>query len=174
MARCYPQDTVDEDVLFSTGDGYRNVLNGVYKQMATPSMYGKELSWGMLDVMGQLYHQRAFSSGVEYRAVASYKYTDESVKPLIQDIWSLAYNSIANCNSILAKIDGTDSTLFRSGNNEKMLIKGEALALRAFLHFDMLMSLCPSSRLTRSKNLHTLFQNLPVNLRARSFDQRSS
>ena len=44
-----PQDTVDEDVLFSTGDGYRNVLNGVYKQMATPSMYGKELSWGMLD-----------------------------------------------------------------------------------------------------------------------------
>ena len=115
-----PQDTVDEDVLFSTGDGYRNVLNGVYKQMATPSMYGKELSWGMLDVMGQLYHQRAFSSGVEYRAVASSKYTDKSVKPLIQDIWSLAYNSIANCNSILAKIDGTDSTLFRSGNNEKM------------------------------------------------------
>ncbi len=139
-----PQDTVDEDALFSTGDGYRNVLNGVYKQMATSSMYGKELSWGMLDVMGQLYHQRAFSSGVEYRSIASYKYTDKSVKPLIQDIWSLAYNSIANCNSILSKIDATDSTLFRSSNNEKMLIKGEALALRAFLHFDMLRLFAPA------------------------------
>ena len=156
-----PQDTVDEDVLFSTGDGYRNVLNGVYKQMATPSMYGKELSWGMLDVMGQLYHQRAFSSGVEYRAVASYKYTDESVKPLIQDIWSLAYNSIANCNSILAKIDGTDSTLFRSGNNEKMLIKGEALALRAFLHFDMLRLFAPAPDLQDQKTYIPYFKTYP-------------
>lgn len=156
-----PQDTVDEDVLFSTGDGYRNVLNGVYKQMATPSMYGKELSWGMLDVMGQLYHQRAFSSGVEYRAVASYKYTDKSVKPLIQDIWSLAYNSIANCNSILAKIDGTDSTLFRSGNNEKMLIKGEALALRAFLHFDMLRLFAPAPDLQDQKTYIPYFKTYP-------------
>lgn len=156
-----PQDTVDEDVLFSTGDGYRNVLNGVYKQMATPSMYGKELSWGMLDVMGQLYHQRAFSSGVEYRAVASYKYTDKSVKPLIQDIWSLAYNSIANCNSILAKIDGTDSTLFRSGNNEKMLIKGEALALRAFLHFDILRLFAPAPDLQDQKTYIPYFKTYP-------------
>ena len=37
-----PQDTVDEDVLFSTGDGYRNVLNGVYKQKSTPDRDERE------------------------------------------------------------------------------------------------------------------------------------
>ena len=140
-----PQDTVEEDQLFATGDGYRNVLNGVYKQMANTSMYGQELSWGMLDVMAQLYHTRAFkSTNVYYKIASAYSYEDKYVKPKIQEIWSQAYNSIANCNSLLNKIDATDSTLFRGLNNEKLLIKGEALALRAFLHFDMLRLFAPA------------------------------
>lgn len=140
-----PQDTADEDQLFETGDGYRNVLNGVYKQMSSNSMYGKELSWGTLDVMGQLYHRNAFRSTTTYYKLANtYDYKDAVIKDIIKNIWSLAYNSIANCNSILCKIDETDSTLFRSSNNEKMLIKGEALALRAFLHFDMLRLFAPA------------------------------
>ena len=147
-----PQDTVDEDQLFATGDGYRNVLNGIYKQMATSSMYGQELSWGMLDVMGQLYQTRGFhSSSAYYKLATGYNYEDQYVKPIIQTIWSQAYNSIANCNSILSKIDATDSSLFRSRNHEKMLIKGEALALRAFLHFDMLRLFAPAPVANDSK-----------------------
>lgn len=161
-----PQDIVEEDVLFSTGDGYRNVLNGVYKQMATPSLYGKELSWGTLDIIGQLYHQRAFGSGTTYRRVSEYKYEDKAVKPLIQEIWSLAYNSIANCNSILSKIDDTDSTLFRSSNNEKMLIKGEALALRAFLHFDMLRLFAPAPNPQDQKTYIPYFKTYPSTFEA--------
>ena len=64
-----PKDTVDEDKLFTTGDGYRNVLNGVYSQMASTSMYGQELSWGMLDVLAQLYQSRGFTSGSTYYSV---------------------------------------------------------------------------------------------------------
>ena len=113
--------------------------------MATSSMYGQELSWGMLDVMGQLYQTRGFhSSSAYYKLATGYNYEDQYVKPIIQTIWSQAYNSIANCNSILSKIDATDSSLFRSRNHEKMLIKGEALALRAFLHFDMLRLFAPA------------------------------
>lgn len=142
-----PTDTVVEEQLFAEGDGFRNVLNGVYKQMATSSLYGRELSWGMLDVLGQLYHSRAFSTNVTYGILlSSYNYEHKDAKSLIEQIWSLSYNSIANSNSILAKIDGTDSTSFRSLNNEKMLIKGEALALRAFLHFDMLRLFAPNPK----------------------------
>lgn len=139
-----PQDIVDEEDLFETGDGFRNVLNGVYKQMASPALYGQEMSWGTMDILGQLYHSRAFGTGTSYRSMASYKYEDSKVKAIIQEIWSKAYNSIANCNSILAVIDGEDSTKFKGYNNEKMLIKGEALALRAFLHFDMLRLFAPN------------------------------
>lgn len=35
-----PEDSVDEKDLFSTGEGYRNALNGVYRQMSQTSMYG--------------------------------------------------------------------------------------------------------------------------------------
>ncbi len=139
-----PQDIVDEKDLFEAGDGYRNVLNGVYKQMASPALYGRELSWGTVDILGQLYHSRAFGTGTAYRSMASYKYEDKLVKPIIQEIWSKAFNSIANCNSILAVIDREDSTKFKGYNNEKLLIKGEALALRAFLHFDMLRLFAPN------------------------------
>ena len=141
-----PTDTVVEEQLFSTGDGYRNVLNGVYKQIAQNSMYGRSLSYGMLDAMGQLYNARGFHSSSIYAMAMSYSYEDQEMESAIESIWSTTYNAIANCNSILAKIDDTDSTLFRSLNNEKMLIKGEALALRAFLHFDMMRLFAPNPR----------------------------
>ena len=45
-----PEDSVDEKDLFSTGEGYRNALNGVYRQMSQTSMYGQQMSWGFIDV----------------------------------------------------------------------------------------------------------------------------
>lgn len=156
-----PKDTVDEDKLFVTGDGYRNVLNGVYSQMASTSMYGQELSWGMLDVLAQLYQSRGFSSGSTYYKFFTYNYSDKYTKPKIEAIWSQAYNSIANCNSLLSKIDETDSTLFRALNHEKLLIKGEALALRAFLHFDMLRLFAPAPDAQDSKNYIPYFTVYP-------------
>ena len=50
-----PDDQVNEETLFATGDGYRNALNGVYRDMATSQMYGRELTWGFVDVMGWVY-----------------------------------------------------------------------------------------------------------------------
>jgi len=157
-----PQDTVDEDQLFASGDGYRNVLNGVYRQMATPPMYGQELSWGMLDVMGQLYRTNGFhSSSAYYKIATGYNYEDKSLKTKIQTIWSQAYNSIANCNSLLSNIDKTDSTRFRGLNNEKLLIKGEALALRAFLHFDILRLFAPAPIANDSQTYIPYFTTYP-------------
>ena len=37
-----PDDQVNEETLFANGDGYRNALNGVYRDMATTQMYGRE------------------------------------------------------------------------------------------------------------------------------------
>ena len=50
-----PKDTTTETDLFQTGDGYRIALNGVYQQMSETGLYGKELSWGFLDVLAQMY-----------------------------------------------------------------------------------------------------------------------
>ena len=137
-----PKDTTTETDLFATGDGYRVALNGVYAQMAESSLYGQQLNWGFLDVIAHMYMLSELSS--EYALSAKYSYTDEKVKSIIEGIWSKAYNNIANCNNIIQRIDNEPAGKFAEGEIEKNVIKGEALALRAYLHLDILRLFAPS------------------------------
>ena len=43
-----PENAIADDDLFSTGFGYRNALNGIYTNLASDELYGKQLSWGFL------------------------------------------------------------------------------------------------------------------------------
>lgn len=137
-----PKDTSTETDLFSTGDGFRVALNGVYAQMAETDLYGQQLSWGFLDVLSQMYSTSSFDN--LYSKSSKYFYNDEAVKPVIQSIWSKSYNSIANCNNIIQRIEAASDNIFEGGVVERKLIEGEALALRAFLHLDILRLFAPS------------------------------
>lgn len=141
-----PKDIVDEEDLLESHLGYRNALNGVYKQMGETGMYGKELTWGFIDVLANPYYLGSGYIGRyhSYYKVANYQYTDTDVKSYIENIWTLAYNSIANCNNIIGTIEKADSSMFPLGNVEKNLIMGEAYGLRALLHFDMLRLFAPA------------------------------
>ena len=46
-----PDNQITSSELYSTGSGYRMQLNGIYQGLAATSLYGKELSWGFLDVL---------------------------------------------------------------------------------------------------------------------------
>ena len=137
-----PKNQVDEDQLFETGLGYRNALNGIYQNMAAGSMYGREMTWGALDVLARYYDVSYLPKN--WSTIADYNYKDKNVKPLIDNIWSKTYNSIANANNLLSRIDGEDPLKFAGEELEKNVIKGEALALRAFLHFEMVRLFAPS------------------------------
>ena len=41
-----PSNEVNEEDMFSKGDGYRNALNGLYLKLSESSFYGRNLSWG--------------------------------------------------------------------------------------------------------------------------------
>src|SRR5437763_3910709 len=58
-----------------------------------------------------------------------------------KNIWNSMYVCIANLNNLLAAIDSRQSVF--TGNNYQ-LVKGEALGLRAYLHFDLLRLFAPS------------------------------
>ncbi len=157
-----PESSVDEKDLFSTGEGYRNALNGVYRQMSLTPMYGQEMSWGFVDVLGQLYDVQKLSNYSAYGIAAkNYAYRDEAVKAVISAIWSNTYNSIANCNNIVGRIAGEDPLKFRGGETEQHLIQGEALALRAFLYFDLLRLWAPAPVTHSSGNYMPYFEHYP-------------
>lgn len=157
-----PSDTVTEEQLFAEGSGYRTALHGVYRQMSEWTMYGKEMSWGMVDVMSQQYLASQMSVNSAYRKVMSkYDYEDKYIKPIFEGIWLKSYNSIANCNNLIGRMAKVEDHLFAGGEEEKKLIHGEALALRAYLHFDLLRLFAPAPVADDGKYYIPYFEKYP-------------
>ena len=126
-----PKSQMKDSELFSSESGFKEALSGVYSIMSREYLYSKQLTFGMLGAMGQ---EWTFRSNV-YDQIANYTYSDDNATKRIDSVWNGMYNAVANTNKLLAEIDGQRS-LFSGVNYE--VIKGEALALRAFLHFDLL------------------------------------
>lgn len=140
-----PADTMGENDLFSKGDGYRTALNGIYLKLSSTSLYGRELSYGMTEALAHTHEwNSAYKNNLDYKDVASYTYTTNGVKSIISGIWSTAYNAIANCNNILDKIGNEPAGKFKGGEKERNLIQGEALAIRAFCHYLILVYFAPT------------------------------
>lgn len=133
---------VDESRIFSTEQGFREALNGVYLQMGSATLYGKDLTIGALSLMGRSYDSVNVkkASDLHYK-VATYNLQDATVKAYSAAVWRNMYQSIANLNNILANVESKQSVF--TGNNYNT-IKGEALALRAWLHFDLLRLFAPA------------------------------
>ncbi len=57
---------LNEETLFTDGDGYRNALNGIYKDLQISHCMDRELTWGMNEVLGQTYHLNYIPSDHAY------------------------------------------------------------------------------------------------------------
>lgn len=131
-----PYDQIAEGELQKSEEGYQKMLNGIYIDLNSDALYGQTLSVEMIEVMGG-----AYSIGTDnsvwgnYKDLSSYQYNTEYWRDRLDQTWNKAYALILNCNKILETIDG-NKNLFTDGSY--YIIKGEALALRAMLHFDML------------------------------------
>lgn len=84
-----------------------------------------------------------------------------SVNAIISDIWLNTYNAIANCNNIIANINNIEPGKFELGEEERDLILGEALGVRAMLHFDMLRLFAPAPATNPSGNYIPYFTIYP-------------
>lgn len=131
-----PYDKISEDELQQSEEGYQKMLNGIYIDLNSDALYGKTLTVEMIEVMGGAYAIGTDNSvWGDYKDLSSYQYGTEYWRDRLDQTWNKAYALILNCNKILESID-SHQQLF-TGNNY-YVIKGEALALRAMLHFDML------------------------------------
>lgn len=132
-----PESDVSKEELFTTEEGFKEALNGAYVGLASPNLYGGNLTVSNLDIIAQNYQ---FNDGV-LQKIATFDYTLPDWMGKISTIWNNSYKSIGNVNQILEVIDDRKN-LFKDGNYN--IIKGEALALRAYMHFDLLRMFGPS------------------------------
>lgn len=134
--------------LFVDGDGYRSALHGLYNNMAQPNLYGKELQYGIIDFFSNQYKttgvpERYYTSA-KYTAAANRNFKDPALLPTLDGIFLGAYRVVAEANNLIEHIANEDVSKFAKGEMERNMIHGEALAIRAFMHFDMLRLYAPA------------------------------
>lgn len=133
-----PNTEMDRNALFQNEAGFADAMSGVYVNMISDELYGKTLTWHMLEIIGGgarvMTGENANLMGFSFHPDGEY-YTDTYRNTYVDPIWNKAYNTIANLNSILECIDDKESVF---QDNDYSVFKGEALGLRAFIHFDLL------------------------------------
>ena len=134
-----PKYQVKEEDLFKSESGFRDALMGIYTLMGRTMTYGGNSTMGFMDILAQTYSSVSSS----YAKAQAYDYKEETIKSIIDTIWSSNYNAIANCNYLLANIEKNGGMM---NADLRQLVEGEALALRAFLHFDLLRGYAPSCK----------------------------
>ena len=134
-----PSDKQTAAQVFANKAGFYTVANGIYDGLASDALYGRQMTWEAVDVMSQGY---STSNSAQYlKSLAACSYTDNYASPVLASIWTKAYELIMNCNLLIDQIDHQQGMLTSA---EASVLKGEMLAVRAFLHLDMLRLFGPS------------------------------
>lgn len=126
-----PKSEIRDTKLFETEQGFKDALTGLYISMSSPNAYGQYLSWHILE---DLSHQYDVSSG-NYEDLQKFNYTENVANRVINEVWLKQYNTIAEINKLLESLDKNKNILDPTMFN---IIKGEATALRAYCHFDLM------------------------------------
>ncbi|MCD8186568.1 MAG: RagB/SusD family nutrient uptake outer membrane protein [Rikenellaceae bacterium] len=125
-----------EDEMFETEDGFKSALTGVYIKVASEQLYGAYSSFLLPEALTRHWSVNPYDQSTPVPALTEHDYEQEFAENLLREVWSQYYNAIAQLNNVLSNLDRADPELFHYGNEN--LIRGEALGLRALLHFDLL------------------------------------
>lgn len=146
-----PSEIRDKDH-YSTAEGFQQTLLGCYIAMTREALYGENLTWHLVDMLGRQYDARRNASAADY-ALDRYNYAASKSVQVIEDVWKKSYSVIANANAALETIELKRTEL---DTIDYRIIKGELLAVRAYLHFD-LVRLFGCSRLAGRTDLESRY-----------------
>ncbi len=125
-----PKSEVTNDDMFTTAEGCEDALYGIYADMGTNrNLFGEKLSFMLPEMM---------SGNMTTTTVAEYKYLSyadwgqSSATTAITSLWDAMYANIGYINNVIENLENNEND-YRYMN----LYKGEAYALRAFMHFEV-------------------------------------
>lgn len=165
-----PTTQNEADLIFEFEDGFRDVLAGSYTLMSGTGLYGRELTFGALDVMAGYYDPYRGGISTYYNLYHEYPYemgnsSNPSIVNIVDGFWKGLYKTVANTNSLLEYVDDK-KTVFN--DDHYRLIKGEAIGLRAFLHFDLLRLYGPAYSVNPNKEAIPFITELSSDITALS------
>lgn len=123
-----------EKELFTDREGVEDALYGIYAGLAKSGLYGAEIAY-RLDLLAQFY----IPVNTSLYNMLKYEFSVPDMRSFQNGIWSGMYRSISDINNFLDNLDAYEGKELRFEN----LYRGEALGLRAYLHFDLLRMYAP-------------------------------
>lgn len=130
-----PPSQIPADKHYSTVEGFQQTLTGCYIAMTDENLYGRSGSWLVPEVLAHQFNPVSAtteSAGLYY--MQQYEYERPTSKDFIDNIWAAAYKVIVNANEALNRIDDKRDIMTET---DYCIIKGELLAIRAYVHFDL-------------------------------------
>lgn len=124
---------------YKTLSGFQQTLTGCYIGMTDQALYGQDMSWLIPELLGRQFYPYSTlvtsAGGMREYQLQNYNYGVSYAKTFINGTWAKAYNVIVNANEALYYIDKNADVLDKTSYN---IIKGELLAIRAYVHFDLI------------------------------------
>ncbi|MDD4638234.1 MAG: RagB/SusD family nutrient uptake outer membrane protein [Bacteroidales bacterium] len=128
------QSTASE--LFKSYSGFCDALNGCYIKLKDRSIYGERLTMTNIESMAQLWRPTSINYLPADYELMNFNYSGDNAKAALSTIYSSLYNVIAQANMIIKHIEENGSVFPNPAT--RSVIEGEAYAIRAFCHFDIL------------------------------------
>jgi hypothetical protein len=126
-----PHDAMSEDQALKTYDGLTLSLTGTYDVIQENGSYGQDYIQVGEVLVNDIYWDGSYTS---YRDLADKAPTTANVEA--EDLWNTAYEGINQANKIIYAVDNYEIDDPRYASN-KDRIKGEALYIRAILHWQL-------------------------------------
>ena len=131
-------DRIMEDKLYEDREGFYTALNGVYIDLVKTSLYSGAFGPSVPDILAQYY-----DTSVDSHMNGSLaQYQAEAKRLAVSDTWTRTYFLILNLNKTIEQADARKGSVLNQ--TDYNLVKGEALALRALLHFELFRYFAPS------------------------------
>jgi hypothetical protein len=136
-----PKKHTEQEELFSRESGFKETLTGAYQLAAESNLYGGKLTYDYLDKLAQRYRYVDNSGALPFQRPEFYEFGSESSHNTIDPIWNDIYRIVANLNNMLHWAERNRGVFTTPGCYE--IIRGEGLALRSYLYFDLLRMFGP-------------------------------
>ena len=128
-----PEDRMIQEQVKENELAIYSLLNGIYMRMADNSMYGHYLTMSIVECLAQRFSNT--NDNMPYYHITRGAFFHERGQNALASIWEALYVQCLGINDLLIVLDETTLPIATS---RMSMLRAEALALRAFYHFDIL------------------------------------
>ncbi|PUZ25523.1 hypothetical protein DCC81_14660 [Chitinophaga parva] len=132
-----PESSFTGEQVFGNEKAAQSALNGIYNYLADGNLYGSNLTTISIELMGQRFAPPSLGGTNNYTYLRTYAYTNTLVMPTFEQLWQKAYGTILYANAFIPQMDRMQAAGTLTAAHAAQM-KGEALAIRAMVHFDLL------------------------------------